>query len=328
MATVGSAFDGQVSSAAYASFLAAISATGQSVETIVEDDRSATPGERVAGTEASDYIVLGLGDRLDKSGDASGGFDVVQTGAAVNLEGTGFQGVVLTGDKNIGATGGGEDNVIAGNSGNNVLKGGAGNDVIAGGDGNDRLDGGIGDDTLFGDAGDDVLLGGAGDDELHGGSGNDKLSGGDGNDSLYGDAGNDTLWGDAGNDMLAGGEGDDSLDGGLGNDSLFGDAGDDFLSGMAGDDVLFGGAGSDTLFGGAGHDTFVMGGDDQGDMDVISDFNALEDVIDLSGAGVANFDALTIEADGQDAIITLPDNTKFKLIGYSPDDVDSSFFHF
>ncbi|MBM1171276.1 calcium-binding protein [Microvirga arabica] len=328
MATIGSAYDGKVSSDAYASFLAAVAASGASAQDMVSRDYTANPGERVGGTAGSDYVTLGLGDRLDKFAGPSDGFDVVQAEAAVNLEGTGFDGVVLTGDKNIGATGSSENNVIAGNSGNNGLKGGAGADVIAGGDGNDRLDGGIGDDTLFGDAGNDVLLGGAGDDELHGGAGDDKLSGGDGSDTLSGDAGNDTLWGEAG---------DDELNGGLGDDTLFGDAGDDDLLGMAGDDELFGGLGSDTLFGGPGSDTmtggtgadtFVVDNGDAGAIDVITDFDALEDVIDLSEAGVTTFDNLVIEADGQDTIITLPDNTKFKLIGYAPDDVNDSFFTF
>ena len=57
--------------------------------------------------------------------------------------------------------------------------------------------------------------------------------------------------------------------------------GNDQLSGAAGDDVISGGAGQDLLFGGPGKDRFVFGFVDT-DKDIIADFDALNDVIDLS----------------------------------------------
>ena len=102
----------------------------------------------------------------------------------------------------------------------------------------------IGDTTVAGTDGDDTLRGGFGNDEMDGGKGSDKMYGG------------------AGNDQLSGGRGRDTLDGGAGND------------------ILDGGKGDDTLTGGAGGDLFryTTGGGD----DVITDFDASEDVLDLS----------------------------------------------
>lgn len=334
MASVRSAFDSYVSEGAQSFFLNNIPEQFRNQKFAEHDLSASKPGEAFEGTGASDYVILGLGDRLaNQSGDPQG-YDMVQTGAAINLNGTGFSGAILTGDKNIGATGNADDNAIAGNAGNNLLRGEAGDDVMAGNDGNDRLDGGDGSDTLFGDAGDDVLLGQAGQDLMYGGEGNDKLSGGDDNDTLHGDAGNDSIWGDAGDDVLGGGDGNDSLNGGAGNDSLFGDDGNDFLNGLVGDDSLFGGAGEDTLFGSygsdtlkgdAGADTFLMKHRSQGDVDVIEDFNPAEDIIDLSATG-ARPGRLDYETDSEGTTVTLQDGTKFKLLGHF--DVDDSWFQF
>ncbi|MEI6655175.1 MAG: type I secretion C-terminal target domain-containing protein [Verrucomicrobiota bacterium] len=57
--------------------------------------------------------------------------------------------------------------------------------------------------------------------------------------------------------------------------------GNDHLSGGAGNDILSGGGGDDTLTGGGGNDTFVFGGVDTG-RDQITDFDAQNDIIDLS----------------------------------------------
>jgi len=52
-----------------------------------------------------------------------------------------------------------------------------------------------------------------------------------------------------------------------------------------GDDVLTGGAGRDVLTGGAGADVFVFGSADAGSRDMIRDFQAGVDRIDLTGLG-------------------------------------------
>ena len=54
--------------------------------------------------------------------------------------------------------------------------------------------------------------------------------------------------------------------------------------GGAGNDVLIGGRGADVMTGGAGHDTFDFSLVEKG-TDVITDFNAKEDVISFAGQG-------------------------------------------
>ncbi|WP_416673345.1 Calx-beta domain-containing protein [Egbenema bharatensis] len=130
-----------------------------------------------------------------------------------------------------------------------LIRGNWRNDVIYGGDGNDTLIGGRGKP-------------GFGHDRLYGGKGNDLLDGGNGNDSLDGGKGNDTLYGGKGRDLLIGGEGNDRLVGGQGHD------------------ILIGGKGNDTLTGGKGRDMFVFHRLDEG-VDLITDFNPNEDLIDL-----------------------------------------------
>jgi len=311
MASVYSAFHNAVSAEAASYFLNAIPKDLQDDVLHKVDLSPEKPGQAFVGTEGSDYVVLGLGDRLSKKVDGVDGFDVVETGAAIKLDGTGFRGAILTGNKNIGATGSDLGDAIVGNSGNDIIRTGAGDDVAAGGAGDDRLEGGLGDDTPFCDAGNDILFGNEGDDLINAGEGDDTVSGGEGNDSIFGDAGNDTLFGDAGNDVLEGMVGDDVLFGG------------------SGDDTLFGGVGSDTLVGGAGADIFQVRQETQGSVDEIADFNHIEDIIDLSDSGATSFDDLVADADGHgNTIITLPDSTQFKLVGYTPDEIDEKFFNF
>lgn len=69
-------------------------------------------------------------------------------------------------------------------------------------------------------------------------------------------------------------------------DEMAGGAGADKLDGMSGNDTLAGGAGTDTLTGSAGNDRFVLGvlsDSGLGSFDVITDFAAGTDKIDISG---------------------------------------------
>jgi Ca2+-binding RTX toxin-like protein len=83
-----------------------------------------------------------------------------------------------------------------------------------------------------------------------------------------------------------GGASSDSIDGFGGDDVLIGGGGADTLTGGAGDDILIGGMLSgddneiDTLTGGIGEDIFILQGDDS--LDVITDFNAQDDRLDLT----------------------------------------------
>ncbi len=121
-----------------------------------------------------------------------------------------------------------------------------------------------------------------------GGNGNDTLTGTSEQDTLTGGKGNDTLYGLAGADKLYGGDGKDYLDGGDGNDLLDGGDQEDVLIGGAGNDILIGGRDNDTMTGGAGADTYSnLNKNESGTLslnrDVILDFKAGEDKIDLSG---------------------------------------------
>ncbi|GAB3392444.1 M10 family metallopeptidase C-terminal domain-containing protein [Azotobacter armeniacus] len=102
---------------------------------------------------------------------------------------------------------------------------------------------------------------------------------------------------DSGNVLFApvaieGTEAGDSLIGSAAAESLAGRAGDDYLHGGAGADILDGGLGRDTLAGGSGADLFRFSSledsyrtDSEGFSDLILDFDAGEDRIDLSALG-------------------------------------------
>jgi Ca2+-binding RTX toxin-like protein len=153
---MGSVWDGNVSQDAYSYFLKAIPRNLRD-DTVRFQDYSDPSKVTIKGTSASDYVVLGSGDKLAKLTGAPKGFDTVETGSSINISGTGFRGVNLTGDSNAKVTGSALGDVIAGNDGNNSVKAGRGNDVASGGDGRDSIFGEDGRDSLFGDAGNDSL---------------------------------------------------------------------------------------------------------------------------------------------------------------------------
>jgi Domain of unknown function (DUF4114)/RTX calcium-binding nonapeptide repeat (4 copies) len=138
---------------------------------------------------------------------------------------------------------------------------------------------------------------------ITGTSGDDLLS-------IEKDRSNDTLLGLAGNDTLNGltGNGGNTLDGGDGDDQIFANRNDTAIGG-AGDDLLFGGVGGNTLTGGLGQDLFeLLGVPLPKSPNTITDFNALEDTIQIdlpSGSQVS--DVKTVQA-GSDAIVSLGSN--------------------
>ena len=119
----------------------------------------------------------------------------------------------------------------------------------------------------------------------------EQVRAGHGNDTILGNAAANRLFGNNGNDVIAGSNGNDQLYGGLGNDRLYGGAGQNTLDGGAGSDRLISTTGTDSLVGGAGSDIFaftvVVPGQVNGP-DVICDFVAGTDKIDLSAIGAAN----------------------------------------
>ncbi|ACO81203.1 Secreted mannuronan C-5 epimerase [Azotobacter vinelandii CA] len=123
-----------------------------------------------------------------------------------------------------------------------------------------------------------------------------------------------TLEGSAGNDALSGTEA---------HETLLGQAGDDRLNGDAGNDILDGGAGRDNLTGGAGADTFRFSArtdsyrtDSASFNDLITDFDADEDSIDLSALGFTGL------GDGYNGTLLLKTNaegTRTYLKSYEAD---------
>ncbi len=146
--------------------------------------------------------------------------------------------------------------------------------------------------------------------------------------TLNGTARADLIQGQGGNDILQGRGGRDRLDGGTGNDTLYGGNGADTLAGGDGNDVLFGGKGADVLIGGPGRDVMTGGGgpdrfvflaaSDSGrtrkQADVITDFTAGSDRIDLSRVG-RNLDFIGSDAFGGTAgeVRFNPGNTSVQI---------------
>ncbi|MDO5611793.1 MAG: M10 family metallopeptidase [Paracoccus sp. (in: a-proteobacteria)] len=256
---------------------------GIAYDTVIENYFAGSGNDHITANGASNLIRGGAGNDTILG---VGGNDTIRSGSGWDRIEGGSGNDLLYGESGRDTLFGGNGNdTLHGGDHADRLYGGNGNDVLWGGNNDDHLDGGTGNDLLNGGAGKDTLNGAAGNDTLNGGPGSDLLRGGDGNDRLHGDSGNDVLNGGAGNDTLHGGDGDDSLHGGTGHDSLMGGSGRDLLSGSSGNDTLIGGAGADTLTGGAGADLFVFRALSDSRVsapDVITDFNAAQDRLDLS----------------------------------------------
>lgn len=174
-------------------------------------------------------------------------------------------------------------------------------DLVMGLAGNDRMFGKAGNDEMQGAEGHDRMNGGRGDDHLMGGTGNDNLRGNQGDDTIEGGAGNDIIVEHWGTNLLDGGEGNDRIRGGKGDDTILGGAGNDKVRGGAGDDVINLGAGRDKAVGGAGEDTFVFATGNG--VDMIVDFAANEDQVDLTGTDVSDFAELgALATDGRNRV--------------------------
>ena len=225
------------------------------------------------------------------------------------------------------------DENLIGNSSANDLTGGAGNDTLDGRGGNDTLTGLDGDDTLIGGGGADVLDGGNGIDDLRGGGGNDDIIGGAGDDSIRagsgrdsidGGEGNDWISASSGNDYVDGGAGDDLLKGGKDNDTILGGEGDDTIRGENGDDLLIGGTGADEFTGGDGADIFRLDTLTEDAGDVITDFDPLNDLIELDGFDGEAVDIIMTDTDSGLQIVA--GEAHVLLQGITSDDLSTDSF--
>ncbi len=212
------------------------------------------------------------------------------------------------------AVGGAGDDMIIANHAANRIDGGAGSDTVSyqtattgviiymglsftafGGAAGDRL---ISIENIVGSAHDDIIVGDFRDNVIDGGTGGgDWLIGGGGSDTISyakaaGGVGVNLEWGTTsqaasddfifGFDHIIGSAFDDNLKGDRGGNRIYGGDGDDRIDGGWGDDILGGGGGADRLTGGRGRDTFLFDTVETA-RDIITDFNARDDTIDLSG---------------------------------------------
>jgi Ca2+-binding RTX toxin-like protein len=252
--------------------------------------------DRLFGTSSADEIR------------ANGGDDFVDGGGGADK--------IWMGEGDDTAFGGSGRDSIWGENGNDILNGESGDDILYGGNGNDTLDGGGDDDTLDGGTGNDSLFGSTGQDVLDGGFGNDTVAGGDIDTidytNFYGKVSINLGTGSAttserffevgvgykftqsgtatisGIEKIIGSSYDDAITGSGENDILLGGSGSDTVSGGGGNDTISGGKGLDTLTGGSGQDVFVfntaINGSGNADRDFITDFNVIDDTIQLDNA--------------------------------------------
>lgn len=255
---------------------------------------------RLTGAAGADTLVGGGGEDSLEGG---GGADHLYGGAQDDTLWGGPGRDTLTGGDGDDTLGGGaHDDRLWGGDGDDVVYGSAGNDELGGGPGHDKLWTGSGDDTAYGAGGDDLIGGARGEDTIWAGTGADTVYGGEGADLIGGGGGADHLFGGDHGDTLYGGDGADRIGAGAGADVAFGGAGDDTLRGGEGADRLYGGPDADRLEGGAGDDTLTGGGGADHFVfvtgtgnDVVRDFAAAGDLLDLAGLGtIAGFgDLLT-----------------------------------
>ncbi|NJR20320.1 MAG: calcium-binding protein [Hyphomonadaceae bacterium] len=246
--------------------------------------------------------------------------------------------------------------VFSGGAGDDSLVGGLGNDTIYSGSGNDRVLGGDGDDVLYQSTIVSVAafgaFGGVGGpasstSSFDGGVGNDFIQVSSNGAVAIGGSGTDTLevvsasmanisidlnvnaagailgvFGVSASEFeeyqITTSGGNDTLLGSANRDTLTSGAGNDSLNGREGNDSLAGGDGSDTLTGGSGADTFTVMINTTGN-DTITDFNAAEDVLNVSGVALSIANNIDADGDGQadDARITSSNGATLTLLNAS-----------
>lgn len=95
----------------------------------------------VSGGNGDDKFIVNTA-KLNLREDMFGGSDTVKASVSFTLDDN-FERLLLTGRKNIDATGNDGSNDLVGNAGSNAVKGGLGADQLSGGKGDDRLWGGF-----------------------------------------------------------------------------------------------------------------------------------------------------------------------------------------
>jgi Ca2+-binding RTX toxin-like protein len=124
--------------------------------------------------------------------------------------------------------------------------------------------------------------------------------------TFNGTVGNDTITGGTDNDVINGLQGNDSLLGGGGSDTINGGSGNDYVSGNEGADWVEGSIGNDEVRGGAGQDSIAFHEFGTSNADLLSDFDAGWDNIQLDAAAFTNVGAVGRFASGDVRFYSAP----------------------
>jgi serralysin len=248
----------------------------------VENIVTGANNDTIIGSAANNIIVGGAGQDAMSGGNGDDQFYVDNALDTVNEAagaGTGFDTIFastsftsflnvermyLTGAANINGTGvNGQNDIMYGNTGNNILNGLTGTDNMNGGNGND---------TYYVNTSGDVINEAAG---AAAGTLDTIFS-----QSSYTNAANvERLF------LLNGGNYNANGRNGQ-NDFISGNDGNNIINGLSGDDTIRGGLGNDTLTGGLGQDIFqfLTAPNSATNRDIITDFNAVDDTIQMDNA--------------------------------------------
>ncbi|MGV2134083.1 beta strand repeat-containing protein [Agrobacterium vitis] len=238
------------------------------------DTFTASSSITLAGGKGDDtYVVSQIATTTVLVEEASAGTDTVETTLTSYTLKTNFENLTHTDSTNFLGYGNSADNVIVSQGGVDKLYGYAGNDTIRGGSGGDTIDGGDGSDTAsYSDSTAAVTI------NLL----TKTISGGYATGDVFTSI--------------------ENVEGSAYADTLTGDTGANVLSGGASDDVLDGGTGNDALYGGEGSDVFVFNASYGND--VVFDFQASSDTIDLTGMGFATVsDAAAYASEIEDGVL-------------------------
>src|SRR3954469_4449958 len=134
--------------------------------------------------------------------------------------------------------------------------------------------------------------------------------------TFNGTVGNDTITGGSENDVINGIYGNDSLLGGGGSDTINGGSGNDYVSGNEGADWVEGSTGNDEVRGGAGQDSIAFHEYGTVNADLLSDFDAGWDNIQLDAAVFTNIGPTGRFAAGDGRFYSAPGATA----GHDADD--------
>ncbi len=263
---------------------------------------SGARADRVYGLEGDDTILGGTGDDFYSGGAGIDTLDftAMKNAVRVNLEVTVKQNTLAAGldefhfFENILGTA--FSDMLTGNSAANLIKGGNGNDTLSGGGGLDQLHGGNGNDMLDGGTGADLLWGGTGNDryvfdDIGDAASEQASQGTDSIESYVSVSGRDS---DDAVAAFASGSFEKITLLGTTAANATGNGSANTLVGNDADNVLKGLVGHDTLTGGLGADKFGFGTVlSESNIDVITDFDLNQDLIELDTAIFAGLEPLT-----------------------------------